>query len=92
MRLFITRYMRPGGPWQQLCRCPFRGNGGIFYKETLCDLEPAYAVIVRYLCAPAPHGPPDTRKRKINQAFKDRNERKENKGVHVPYSSISMAA
>ena len=21
--LFITRYMRPGGPWQRLCRCPF---------------------------------------------------------------------
>ena len=30
-QLFITRYMWPGGPWQRLCRCPLRGNGGGFY-------------------------------------------------------------
>ena len=28
--VFITRYMRPGGPWQRLCRCPLEGNGGLF--------------------------------------------------------------
>ena len=28
--LFITRYMRPIGPWQRLCRCPPRISGGLF--------------------------------------------------------------
>ena len=29
IQLFIPRYMRPGGAWQRLCRCPLRGNGGL---------------------------------------------------------------
>ena len=65
-------------PWQRLCHCPLWSNSWRFYKETLSDLEPAYAVIVRYPCTPAPHGPPDTGKRKINQAFKEK-KRKERK-------------
>ena len=65
-QLFITRYMQPGGLWQRLCRCPLRGNGELFYKETFSDLEPACAVIVRYPSAPAPHKPPYKRKRKDN--------------------------
>ena len=24
--LFVTRYMRPKGPWQRLCRCPLKGQ------------------------------------------------------------------
>ena len=63
-QLFITRYMQPGGLWQRLCRCPLRGNGGVLYKETFSDPEPACAVIVRYPCARAPHNPPYIRKEK----------------------------
>ena len=28
--VFVTRYMRPGGPWQRLCRCPLRDSDGLF--------------------------------------------------------------
>ena len=29
-QLFIYRYMEPEGLWQRPCRCPSRGNGGLF--------------------------------------------------------------
>ena len=28
--LLLTRYMGLGRLWQRLCRCPSRGNGGLF--------------------------------------------------------------
>ena len=74
-QLFITRYMQPEGLWQRLCRCPLQGNGGVLYKETFSDPEPACAVIVRYPCTPTPHIPPYTRKEK-----KDKHVRKKRKG------------
>ena len=46
--VFITRYMRPGGPWQRLSRCPLRSSGGFFiHVYPFSYPEPACAVIVR---------------------------------------------
>lgn len=28
--IFVPRYMQPEGLLQRLCRCPLRGNGGLF--------------------------------------------------------------
>ena len=56
--LFITRYMRPVGPWQRHSRCPLQVSAGLF-KVTFSYPEPAYAVIVRYPLSPASHNPPN---------------------------------
>ena len=46
--------MRPGGPWQRLCRCPLESSDGFYTGMPLSYLEPARAVIVRCPLSPSP--------------------------------------
>ena len=55
--------MRPGGPWQRLCHCPFRVSGGLF-KITFSHPGPACAVMVGYPRTPSPHNPPNKGKKR----------------------------
>ena len=65
---------------------PLAGQRRAFIKKTFSYPEPACAVIVRCPSAPAPHGPPYTRKRKKRPSHreKERKARRKQKRVYCP--------